>query len=209
LFVHVPKCAGQSIEVFFLQRVGLDWERRAPFLLRPNDTAELGPPRLAHSKAHQYVENKWMTPAQFDEYFKFTFVRNPWDRLVSFYRYLGFDRRCSFSRFVQKHLPREYEKKSWFMCPQVEYIYRPDGRLLVDFVGRFEALAQDFAAVCERMGIADTQLPHINHSRKSASGLMRWFRRRHLSYREMYDTRSRQLVAKLYEADVDAFKYQF
>ena len=84
VFVHVPKCAGQSVEMFFLNRIGLDWERRAPLLLRPNDVPALGPHLLAHLKAHEYVEKKWMTPLEFNEYFKFAFVRNPWgqDRLV-------------------------------------------------------------------------------------------------------------------------------
>jgi len=58
LFVHVPKCAGQSVEMFFLDRIGLDWERRAPLLLRPNDVPALGPPRLAHLKAAEYVEKR-------------------------------------------------------------------------------------------------------------------------------------------------------
>jgi len=207
VFVHIPKCAGQSIEMFFLRRVGLDWERRAPFLLRFNDEPTLGPPRLAHLKARQYVENKWMTPAQFDEYFKFAIVRNPWDRLVSFYRYLGYDWRCSFSRFILYHLPKQFERKNWFLCPQSEFVHASDGELLVDFVGRFESLTDDFSAACRRIGISDTELPHVNDSRKPKPGPMRWLKRRTLPYHDMYDARSAKLVATLYQADVDAFKY--
>jgi hypothetical protein len=209
LFVHVPKCAGQSVEVFFLGRIGLDWERRAPLLLRPNDVPALGPPRLAHLKASEYVDKKWMTAAQFDDYFKFTFVRNPWDRTASFYRFLGYDRRCSFPRFVDRHLPDQMEKKAWFLCPQAEYLHDGDHRLLVDFVGRFENLAGDFAAACARMGLAGASLPHVNNSKKRTSDLSRWLRRRVLPYRDMYDDRSRKRVGQLYEADVDAFEYTF
>lgn len=209
VFVHVPKCAGQSIEMFFLARVGLEWETRAPLLLRPNDVPALGPPRLAHLKAHEYVEKKWMTPAQFDEYFKFAFVRNPWDRIASFYRFLGFDRRCSFSRFVVKHLPGEIEKRRWFLCPQAEYLYGTDDKLLVDFVGRFESLAQDFASACQQMGMSDATLPHVNDSKRTRPGVMRWITRPSLPYRDMYDERSKQVVASLYQADVEAFKYSF
>lgn len=209
LFVHVPKCAGQSIELFFLERIGLDWQRRAPLLLRHNDEPALGPPRLAHLKASEYVALKWMTQAQFDGYFKFTFVRNPWDRVASFYRFLGFDRLCSFSGFVDRHLPRQLEKKGWFLCPQAEYLQNGDGALLVDFVGRFENLAQDFATACERMGIDGAQLPHVNDSRKSRPGIKHWLRRRPLPYREMYDARTRARVGDLYRSDAEAFGYTF
>jgi hypothetical protein len=209
VFVHVPKCAGQSVEQFFLRRIGLDWERRAPLLLRPNDVPALGPPRLAHLKAGEYVAKKWMTPEQFDGYFKFTFVRNPWDRTASFYRFLGYDRFCSFPTFVARHLPRKMESKAWFLCPQADYLYGADDALLVDFVGRFETLAADFAAICERMGIEDRRLPHVNDSQKKRPGLLSRLRRRARPYREMYDARSRQTVASLYSSDVDRFGYEF
>lgn len=210
VFVHVPKCAGQSIEQFFLRRIGLDWERRAPLLLRPNDVPALGPPRLAHLRATEYVGLRWMTQEQFDAYFKFTVVRDPWDRTASFYRFLGFDRRCSFSRFVQRHLAKQMERKAWFLRPQVDYLYDDQGRLLVDFVGRFERLADDFTEACARMGIADAALPHVNDSKKhSASGFNRWLRRRVLPYRDMYDAQSRDTVARLYASDVSAFGYAF
>lgn len=209
VFVHIPKCAGQSVETFFLNRVGLDWGTRTPLLLSPNDVPALGPPRLAHLKAHQYVDNKWMTPAQFEGYFKFAFVRNPWDRTASFYRFLGYDMRCSFSRFVRKHLPRQMEKKSWFLCPQAEYIHDMDGRLLVDFVGRYETLAQDFDMACRHIGVPDVGLPHVNESRKSRPGPLRWLKRRALPYRDMYDSRSVKLVADIYQADIEAFEYRF
>lgn len=209
VFVHVPKCAGQSVEMFFLKRIGLDWERRAVLLLRANDVPALGPRRLAHLKAHQYLDNKWMTPAQFDAYFKFAFVRNPWDRIVSFYRYLGYDSRCSFSRFVLKHLPEQIEKENWFLCPQVEYLLDADGKLLVDFVGRFETLARDFAIACRHIDVPDAGLPHVNDSRKPRPGPMRWLKRRALPYRDMYDSRSEKLVADMYRADIETFDYRF
>ena len=46
VFVHIPKCAGQSIETVFLEDLGLDWSNRSILLLRPNECPDIGPPRL-------------------------------------------------------------------------------------------------------------------------------------------------------------------
>lgn len=208
VFVHVPKCAGQSIENFFLKRVGLSWEQRAPLLLRLNDNPDLGPPRLAHLRARDYVEKKWLTPRQFDTYYRFAFVRNPWDRTASFYR-TGYDRVCSFPRFVRFHLPRLLERKTWFFGPQADYLYDNAGRLLVDFVGRYEHLAADFRTVCTQLDIPDATLPHANDSNHGIGRIARWLRRRPRPYTDMYDSRSKNAIARLYGADIDAFKYRF
>lgn len=207
LFVHVPKTAGQSIQCFFLNRVGLALEDRAPLLLRPNDNPHLGPPRLSHLKAHEYVEKKWMTPQQFEAYYRFSFVRNPWDRTASFYR-TGYDRVCSFSSFVRYHLPRLLKRKPWFFGPQADFIYDGNGRLLVEFVGRYENLADDFRHVCTRLGIEDATLPHANDSNK-VGRIARLIRRRPRHYTEMYDDRSLALVEQYYGVDIDTFKYRF
>lgn len=207
VFVHVPQCAGRRIENVFLQRAGLDWEQRAPLLLRRNDNPDLGPPRLAHLKAREYVEKKWLTQQQFDAYYRFAFVRNPWDRAALFYR-TRYGSACSFSRFVRFHLPRLLERKSWFFGAQVDYVYDPDGRLLVDFVGRYEHLAADFRKVCAQLDIADAALPHAD-ANHGIGGIGRWLRRRPRAYTDMYDARSKTVIARLYGDDIDAFKYRF
>ena len=98
VFVHIPKNAGQSIEHVFLNLLNLTWETRAPLLLRCNDRLELGPPRLAHLKADEYVRYNYLTQEMFNDYFKFSFVRNPWSRIISIYKYLGFNKKCDCKR---------------------------------------------------------------------------------------------------------------
>src|SRR5689334_4209923 len=100
LFIHIPKVAGQSIEEVFIRLHNLTWKTRAPLLLRRNDQPELGPPRLAHLKAIDYVRYCYVTPQEFNSYFKFSFIRNPWDRMVSFYKYLGKPQQQSFKEFL-------------------------------------------------------------------------------------------------------------
>ncbi|MBK8973380.1 MAG: hypothetical protein IPM37_19215 [Hahellaceae bacterium] len=74
VFVHVPKAAGMSVEHYFLDRLGLTWETRAPLLLRPNDDPSKGPERLAHLYAEEYVRFGYLSQAQFDEYYEI-FIR--------------------------------------------------------------------------------------------------------------------------------------
>ena len=88
IYIHIPKCAGQSVEMAFLKSLGLDWERRAPLLLHSNDQPLIGPKRLAHLTAKQYRQAMYVTEQQFDTYYKFATVRNPYSRAVSLFNYM-------------------------------------------------------------------------------------------------------------------------
>ena len=48
IFIHIPKCAGQSIEYLFLKDLGINWDQRINLLLRSKKFNERGPERLAH-----------------------------------------------------------------------------------------------------------------------------------------------------------------
>lgn len=225
IFVHIPRTAGQSIERFFLHRLGLDWRRRAPLLLRHNDVPELGPPRLAHLQAMEYLRYKYITEEQFDRYFKFSFVRNPWDRLVSIYKHWNMHHVCDFKAFVMRKLKNGmYRKHYWFVCPQKVYLCDEAGGLLVDFVGRFERLQPDFSRVCGALGIDDSALPHVNEGggqrvfhgspRQVLDNILWQLYRKHripapAGYRDYYDAETRQFVEELYAPDIEMFGYEF
>lgn len=222
LFVHIPKTAGQSVEHVFLALSGLTWQTRASLLLRPNDDPDLGPPRLAHLKASEYVSYGYITPEEFDTCFKFSFVRNPWDRIVSEYRFRRYPRKFDFKTYVFEHLPKPGGKHHFHTMPQHEFLFDTKGKCLVDFVGRFESLQEDFDRVCSRLAIPDTPLPHLNNSRsqnrrrRSAKGYIRrlieYRRVRAHSfdhYTEYYDDESREFVGQMYEKDIALFKYEF
>ncbi|MEM9302227.1 MAG: sulfotransferase family 2 domain-containing protein [Pseudomonadota bacterium] len=193
VFVHVPKTAGQSIEQAFIDRHGLTWETRAPLLLRPNPDPGKGPYRLAHLLAGEYVGLGHIEEEQFRAYFKFGFVRNPWERLVSAYAYLGLDRSQTFADFVRNRVPLARDKDR-FLLPQRRYLFAGD-RCLVDFVGRFENLAKDFKVVCDRSGLGPTVLPHENRVPRDRP------------WPEFFDAELTARVADLYAEDIDTFGY--
>ena len=217
LFVHIPKTAGQSIERFFLERVGLAWENRAPLLLRPNADPRAGPQSLAHLTAAEYVELGYLSADDFARYYKFAFVRNPWQRLVSEYRYRDdYVRRYTFKEFVLQGMPRAGWTDAYrHVIPQYDFLYDAQGRLLVDFVGRFEHLQADFDRVGERLGIAETALPHVNAARiptlkSRVLGLLRGdLRPDHRPYTAYYDDETRAAVDALYRRDIETFGYAF
>lgn len=225
VFVHIPKNGGQAVEHVFLDAEALDWKSRASLLLRPRRRGERGPPRLAHLRAEEYHRYGYLAREDFDRYFKFAFVRNPWSRAVSFYRYLGFDRRCSFARFVEGWLtPQVNGRHRWFVGPQLAYLQDADAAIAVDFVGRLERMDADFAEVCARLGMAPTPLPRVNDSGRHryhlgsvaerASRAVQWglpLRRAPAlaRFQDYYDRRTRGRVAALYAQDIEAFGYGF
>ena len=200
IFVHIPKTAGQSIEHAFLDLHGLTWEKRAALLLRPNINPKKGPLRLAHLKAREYVSCGHMTQEQYESYFTFSFVRNPWSRFVSLYRALGFNMRFQFKLFILYEFNRTVtEGYTWLVRPQSDFIIDENGNPLVDFIGKFENLQNDFDKICNKIDLPQINLKHIN---KTIGTINK-------PWQDYYDDETQDFVANLYKRDIDLFGYEF
>lgn len=132
--------------------------------------------------------------AVWNSYFKFSFERNPWDRQVSWYHYKTKSKaaadRPSFDAFNRD------KRRAW-----VENwdLYTGQGRVILDFVGRYESLDSDFAEVLERIGLTgQVCLPRANVS-KDRKG----------SYRDDYTPESRALIGAWYRSEIEHFGYEF
>lgn len=144
---------------------------------------------------------KGIVASIFKQYFKFGFVRNPWDRTVSLYERkegIQFSGKKTFEEFVDwinyssdtcLHPTQHKNQLDWFCAG--------NGKLLVDFIGRFERLDDDWKIVCEQLGI-DVNLPHINKNPT---------RTRH--YTEYYTKKTRQIIAEKFSVDIEYFGYEF
>lgn len=124
-------------------------------------------------------------------YFKFAFERNPWDRQVSWYHYKTRNRtpRPTFEAFNSD--AKRARVLNWDL-------YTVEGRLALDFIGRYETLEADFAQVLSRIGLAGrVDLPKVNVS-KSRDG-----------YRKYYDAESEAMIGRWYEAEIKEFGYSF
>lgn len=143
------------------------------------------------------------------DYFKFGFVRNPWDWVVSWYLYATdeFQRPVRDQMSLKAWLYKEnncsdYIPKTVRCCyqplvPQYKFLCNDQGDLMMDFVGRFENLQYDFDRACERAGIFKCKLEFKNKTQISRS------------YVDYYDSETKELVSNLFEKDVDLFKYSF
>ncbi len=185
LFVHVPKTGGVSVS-------------RALF----------GHLAGGHRSVEEYLE--LFGRRRFARYFKFTFVRDPFTRLDSAFRFLkagGFSE--DDRRWAERHLADcgdlEAFCRSWLgpetamswvhFKPQAWFVCDVTGRLRVDFVGRFERLERDFEVVCRRLG-RHASLPHLNRSPSPS-----------VDPRERLSRRAREIVREVYRRDFELFGY--
>ena len=152
-------------------------------------------------RAHEDIlsARRLMPRALFKRYFKFAFVRNPWDRLVSEYEFLlkrtghGRHKRVKqlsgFEQFIDMQIPRPDAYQSNMICDR-------GGVLLVDFVGRLENLDADWKTVCERIKIDYHTLPH----KKMIP---------HRPYQDYYTPDSLEKVRVHWARDIALFDYHF
>ena len=226
IYIHIPKAAGTSINTFFIKYLGIqnsDWKKI--LLLGKNQDPTNGPPSLSHLKAAEYVQYGYLSEKDFILYFKFSFVRNPWMRLVSEYLHRGHPVRFSFKQWVLEKLPEEkWTDEYLHIIPQYDYLHDQAGNLLVDFVGKVESIDFDFPKICRILGIHSNKLPHNNRSSiwaklpKTFSGLKKFLRMiavtqmhqtRFRHYQDYYDSETIAYVEQLYRKDIITFGYTF
>ena len=219
VFVHIPKVAGQSVEQMYLADLGLNWSERAVLLLRPKLNTEKGPERLAHLTAAQYTQFGYLSQDNFQNYFKWALVRDPYQRALSCYHFLGYARVLSFENFVQNVLPEKIKQQHFFFLPQYDYLHDNQGQLLVDYVGHLERLDQELVYPKEKTGIQGVSMPHANKAAGSwkrvvriwgeQPSLIKYFALGHdrKSRKEVLTPRAKAGLNQLYAKDFEAFGY--
>lgn len=214
IFIHVPKCAGTSIETAmghyegFRGRGGQDHRSIADFerMISAPVTARIARrarvffrTRLLRKRLRRNPNNRLtVNKEQYRDYYKFTIVRNPWTRAFSFYEGIMRDeihRRnystpqgTTFKEFIKTHAGKG------LLRPQTHWLKSLDGSLNLDFVGKFESLHEDFKWVCADLGISGIELPHI----LKGSG------KNHLAH---YDDESIEIIFRIYKEDIEFFGY--
>lgn len=185
IFIHIPKCAGVSV-----------------------NNSLFGCLAGGHTTLDEYIEI--FEPNCLQSYFKFTIVRNPWDRLVSAYFFLqkgGFGSRDriwfeeelssfrSFDGFVTSWVNEKNIWKWHHFRPQYHYFQNKHDKVKVDFVGYLENLNHDFDVIAQRLGV---------HSALESANLGK-----HDSYMDYYTEDTKRIVEAVYHKDIELLGYDF
>ena len=185
IFIHIPKTAGVSLVKAIYGDVTLEGHRSFYF-------------------------NSIALNIKNEVYFSFSFVRNPFDRLYSAYKFLNeggmnhLDKLAfqtflsefeDFEDFILNGLNEKLIYQITHFIPQHEYLCDKSGSILVDFIGRFENLDKDILLLSKKLN-KNIELNHHNYNSKS-------------DYREVYTNEMIYKVNQIYQRDMDIFKYTF
>lgn len=167
------------------------------------------PKKSIYFKHITYREiQKQLSRETLGKYFKFTFVRNPWDWLVSNYFYCRgvhypyyYRVKGSRKKLRTESMPLNFnEWVKWYVeklhGTQFEMIANLTEDCELDFIGKFENIHNDFNIICNKIGIPSQKLPHKNKTK-------------HTHYTEYYDDETRQIVVEKYAKDIEYFGYEY
>lgn len=203
LFIHNPKAAGSSVSsalqqyrysnLFGRAKAGLAIRMKRKFNLKLKLNSNDYPVHTATA------DLKKLIPANiFNSYYKFGFVRNPWDWQVSLYHYIRKDKNHEHHHLVNTFKTFD-EYIRWRVAGHVfdqkSMFYDQEENLLVDFVGKFETLNEDFDSVCNKLKL-NTSLPHLNSSREKSN-----------SFLKFYTPETLKLVEDAFADDIRLFGY--
>jgi len=136
----------------------------------------------------------------FNDYFKFAIERNPWDRQVSLYAH----RKKQYQPGKEFNFDKDISSL-WFRS--TEYvrlhnweIYTINNQIAVDKVIRYENLSEEISEVMSLLGISEAlKMPRKRSGYRNDGG----------NYRPLYSDRTRDLVARWYRREIQAFGYEF
>lgn len=218
IFIKTTKTAGTSMEIALSRCCGeqdivtpIDLESEATFRaphgnFPRNFSRPLVPATPFHRLVARLRTGKWpavkfynhisaaeiktLVPAEvWKSYFKFCFVRNPWDRVISnYYWRLSKDSRLSLSRFLETS-DLAFNQSRYMIGDQVA----------VDFVGKYETLMQDFATVCQKLRLPiDGSLPRAKAS----------FRTTNTDYAQLLSREQTEIVGQACQREIELFDYR-
>ena len=198
IFIHLVKTGGSSIKDAFSMPWGKHMMVKELF-----DNSLAGNKKILEGDERHFCSIKEIerfkeqVRLRWDSYYKFSFVRNPWDRVISEIFFNIKRGRCE-SREIKRMIldkckgPAENVWKKNY----IEWLLGPSGGIDLDFIGRFENLQLDINTICDNIELRRRGLPHLNESA-------------HGHYSSYYDQETRDAVAKSYAEDIEHFGYKF
>jgi len=206
VYIHIPKTAGVSLVHSMLTSI-LGYETAGEIGYLPNNLKcqfELRG-KQKHKLARYFVPED-ISRGLWNSYYKFTVVRNPWDRVVSefHWRHSLSHRKPSsdFKEFIlycKKRIDDKTNKANdiyWTHAQtQKSFITDHDNNIILDDIFRFENITEDVNTIGVKLGI--TMKLHLYNTSK------------HTNYKDYYNTETKQMIESLYKEDIEEFSYEF
>ena len=203
IWIKTRKAASSSIEV------GLNWIcNKKDYInwLKENKKAQEGLKLTKKSELRKYgisphtdittlkekaINQKLITPEEWDSYFKFTIERNPWDKVISYYYY----------RFANKSFHVTFQKFmndwNWDICYNWP-LYTENDEIKVDYIMKFENIKEEMEFISEKIG-KNIELLNENRFRPKEEK----------DYRQFYNQKNKKKIEKVFKKEIDYFNYKF
>jgi hypothetical protein len=180
LFIHIQRTGGTAL---------------MNYLIKYRHPAHL---ILTGHKSYKEFEQ---THHDLEEYFKFTMVRNPWDRLVSWHKLLrkiNPANQFSLEEFIndQEELEAASKDTFGFFLNQVDYLTDLQDNLRVNLIGRFENYLEETERIFNKISVQVFEVPIENATSKD-------------DYRKYYTDQLAERVSLLCHKDIKMFNYKF
>ena len=153
-----------------------------------------------HAPAIKIME---FVPDEWNNYFKFCFVRNPYSKAFSDYRWSTRNiKGVSFKEFLERVNDPMRPDPEWAVpTPKENWpLYTVNDEIVVDFVGKYESITDDMSKICAKIGVPfnPEKFPHAKNFLNKSS-----------NYRDWYTKYEKDLVYKIYHKEIDYFGYKF
>ncbi len=196
IFFAIPKTATHALRQALTPHMGPDdWQQQVLFGRQSSPIPEIATITHGHISVRQLQAN--ISAEIWESYFKFGFVRDPFDRFVSICFFLNRNNPAFKANAVpcmKRALTSPRFQQRILVTPQANLLRNHDGVIGIDAVGRYEELQSSYDEICNRIGIPSTELPRKNQSE-------------HAGYEDYYDDELRKLVAAFYAKDFEMFSY--
>lgn len=196
LFFAVPKTGTHSVRRALRMNLGKEDQEQVGMFERK----QFSFPQLERFKSG-HVSVSQIKPVLgesiFNGYYKFAYVRNPFDRFIS---YCAFSSRESGDFEARPHEYMTYilnelmDDDNLLLRPQCTFLTDDDGKLAMDFVGRVESMQESYEFICSKIGIEPSLLDMVNRSN-------------HLPYTSYYTDELYDAVSSAYAEDIALFGY--
>ena len=196
IFFAVPRTGTHAIRTALGPTLGEDdWQQQSLTAQVRLPIASLA--RFNHGHLTMRQIQASLPPRVWRDYFKFAFVRNPYDRFVSVCAMLNKRNpvyRGRETAFMKRALTVPRFRQRVLVRPQVDMLANETGEIGMDYVGRYETLQESFAAVCRQIRVAESDLEQSNATD-------------HEAFASYYDDELAAAVTAFYRRDFEVFEY--